>query len=77
MSKCVPTSPKEGVWQIQCSPNKGTQALQFVVYLAEKTPYDVATSFYLVANNDLARKSAHEGLLSYLMINVDKKEHSL
>ncbi|MES4613480.1 MAG: hypothetical protein ACTH8P_10895 [Ewingella sp.] len=77
MSKCLPAAEKDGSWQIQCSPIKGGEPLQFVVYPAEKSPYDVATSFYLIANNDMARKNADRGLLSYLMIDVDKKEHKI
>jgi hypothetical protein len=77
ISKCLPTAVKDGSWQIQCSSQKGSDPLQFVVYPAEKAPYDVATSFYLVADNDLARKNANEGLLSYLMIDVDKKVNKI
>ncbi|MGC6386585.1 hypothetical protein ACMV8I_02825 [Ewingella sp. S1.OA.A_B6] len=73
MSKCKATQHDVNGWNIICSPNRSTAALNFSVLPADKAPYDVPTSFYLVAENDAARKGALEGLLSYLMINIDMK----
>lgn len=60
-------------WDMTCSSSITPSALTFTIQSADKAPYDLATSFYLIASNDPARKASDEGLLRYLMINDGSK----
>lgn len=72
-SKCKASQRDVGAWSISCDSRHTPAALAFSVLPSEKAPYEVATSFYLVAENEVTKKSSNEGLLSYLMINTDVK----
>jgi hypothetical protein len=70
ISKCKPVQHDDVEWDIVCSSTNTPGALNFSVQPAEKAPYDVATSFYLVARNEAARKASGEGLLVFMLINA-------
>lgn len=71
LSECKASQHSVNEWMLNCTlTSRGKLALEFYVLSSNKAPYEVPTSFYLVASNDAARKSATEGLLSYLMINT-------
>lgn len=57
-------------WKISCMSANTPTALSYSVLPAEKAPYSVPTPFYLIADNDVARKAAGEGLLSFMMIDI-------
>ncbi len=69
-NECKASEVKIDEWNLDCMPQNGQSPLRFSVYPASKAPYDVPTSFYLVAKNDEARNGAKVGLLTYLMINT-------
>ncbi len=71
ISKCKSVQHDEVKWGIVCTSANTPTVLNFSVLPADKAPYDVATSFYLIASNEAAKKSSREGLLSLLMINID------
>lgn len=72
ISKCKATSPvNENSWSMVCLTGDEKKVLNFSVMSSEKAPYDVPTSYYLVANNKEAKKASGEGLLSFLMINTE------
>lgn len=69
-AKCKSLQGDVEKWSISCSSSTTPVALVFTVLPPEKAPYDVATPFYLIADNDVAKKSSREGLLSLLMIDI-------
>lgn len=69
-NECKVSEVKIDEWNLDCTAQNGKSTLQFSVYPSGKAPYDVPTSFYLIAKNDEARNGAKVGLLSYLMINT-------
>ena len=71
LTKCKSVQSDVGKWSISCSSSITPVALVFTVLPPEKAPHDVATPFYLIADNDVARKSSQEGLLSFLMIDIN------
>ena len=71
LTKCKSVQSDIGKWSISCSSSNTPVALIFSVLPPEKAPHDVATPFYLIADNDVARKSSQEGLLSFLMIDIN------
>lgn len=73
ITKCKANQHDVDQWNISCSSVNTPNALTFTVQVPEKAPYFISTSFYLIAANDAAKKSADEGLLSYLLINTDVK----
>lgn len=73
MSKCKASPGNENSWSMICMTEDEKKVLNFSVMSSEKAPYDVPTSYYLVANNNEAKKASGEGLLSLLMINTEAK----
>lgn len=73
LSTCKVAQKDTTRWDMTCSSSATPSALSFIIQSADKAPYDVATSFYLIANNAPAKQASGEGLLSYLMINTDPK----
>ncbi|MFU2318911.1 hypothetical protein [Rahnella sp. PCH160] len=69
VSKCKAALNGDSQWEMACSSLLTPSTLTFTIQPADKAPYDVATSFYLTASNEPAKKASGEGLLSYLMIN--------
>jgi len=69
-SRCQSVNHPGDLWEIICSPINGNPVLKFSVFPAKQSPYDVPTSFYLVADNQAARECAHDGLLDLLMIDT-------
>lgn len=72
-NSCHAKLEKDSVWKMVCTPANGSPSLDFSVMSSDKAPYDVPTSFYLVAENASAKKSSAEDLLSYMMININSK----
>jgi len=70
LNECKVSEVTVDEWALNCTAKNGKPTLQFSVFPSSKAPYDVATSFYLVARNDEARIGAKGGLLSYLMIST-------
>jgi hypothetical protein len=68
-STCKIIKNNEAQWDMACSSPLTSEPLIFTVQAAEKSPYDVSTSFYLTAENTAAKKASDEGLMRYLMIN--------
>ena len=60
-------------WTISCSTSTVPTTLIFSVLPAEKAPYNIVTPYYLIADNDAAKKASTEGLLSFLMTTGDAK----
>lgn len=73
ITNCKANQHDVGQWDISCRSVNTPTPLTFTVQPSEKAPYLISTSFYLIAANDAAKKSADEGLLSYLLINTDVK----
>jgi hypothetical protein len=73
ITRCTPEQHEVNKWTISCSSANTPTPFIFSVFPPEKAPYDVATSFYLIADNDVAKKYSNEGMLSFLMINTDAK----
>lgn len=69
-NECKVSEVKIDEWNLNCMAKNGKAPLEFSVYPSSKAPYDVPTSFYVVAKNDEARTGSKGGLLSYLMINT-------
>lgn len=72
-TKCKSAQSEVGKWSISCSSSNTPVALVFTVLPPDKAPHDVATPFYLIANNDVAKKSSQEGLLSIMMIDIQSE----
>ncbi|MFS7304925.1 hypothetical protein [Rahnella inusitata] len=70
LTKCKSVQSDVEKWSISCSSINTPVALIFSVLPPDKAPHEVATPFYLIADNDVAKKSSEEGLLSLLMIDV-------
>lgn len=74
LSECV-ADMKNNDWELICSPESEAASLEFIVKPQSSAPYEVSTSFYLIAKNaaarDAASKGANESLLAYLKINPD------
>lgn len=68
-STCKIIKNEEKKWHMACNSPLVSEPLLFTVQAAEKSPYDISTSFYLTAENTAAKKASDEGLMSYLMIN--------
>ncbi len=68
-SNCKVIKNENTQWDMACSSPLTSEPLIFTVQAAEKSPYDVSTSFYLTAKNTAAKKASDEGLMRYLMIN--------
>lgn len=73
ITSCKANQQDVDQWAISCSSVNTPNALTFTVQPSEKAPYDISTRFYLIADNDAAKKSANEGLMGFLMINTDVK----
>ncbi|MFS7244486.1 hypothetical protein AB6880_02080 [Rahnella inusitata] len=73
LTKCKSVQSDNGKWSISCRSSNTPVALIFSVLPPEKAPHDVATPFYLIADNDVAKKSSREGLLSFLMIDINQE----
>ena len=69
-AKCKSVQSDVEKWSISCTSSITPVALVFSVLPPEKAPHDVATPFYLIADNDVAKKSSQEGLLSFMMIDI-------
>lgn len=70
LTKCKSVQSDVEKWSISCRSSNTPVALIFSVLPPDKAPHDVASPFYLIADNDVARKSSQEGLLSFLMIDI-------
>lgn len=71
VTRCKASQGTPGQWSMSCSSANTPIALSFTVLPSDKALSDVATPFYLIASNEVAKKSSGEGLLSFLMINTD------
>ncbi|MFU2318245.1 hypothetical protein [Rahnella sp. PCH160] len=73
ITKCKAKEQEVNKWDMSCVSENTPEVLIFSVQSSKEAPYDVPTSFYLVAGNDAAKKASGESLLSYLMVNTNAK----
>lgn len=69
LSTCKASEKDVSHWEMECNSSTMPLNITFTVQPAEKSPYRVATSFYLTAKNEAAKKASKEDLLEYLLIN--------
>lgn len=64
---CTSVKINEDNWDVACDGGYKKQSFEFITHLAEDEK-SYKDAYYLLAKNDIARKSSREGLMVYLDI---------